>query len=369
MENTLPSLPFSCDKEQKWGFLNAYNIRTIRDIFVYCVFKIRISEKELYQYMDNNIIPPPKRKWVYPNSKVKDRLKLEYVHAARYLKLIKYENKYFYADLISHNIEKEIIISENLGREFLANSESPYLKENEIKALRKIVLDYKKAKEFLWWFLDWEKYPTIDSFEENDFKNDSKPILINSKIEPKKKAREIIIREIDSKKWRIPYQKPNDYTRLVTYILPQWFKELGLIDSVAIFPEYSFDGNTWIMYYPIRAGYNDINLEDLKKSIYDIFFNDLENKKIIWIPQLLYYLVRKYYCSLEDMKNLIIKLHNDNFSNFSLERASLQVMTYGSNIRKSRYNPNYYENSFIKLEGFYRSYIIIKKEGNNNEKN
>ena len=242
-DEEIPTLPFTDLKDRKWSFLYAYNIRIIRDLFVYCALKKKISQEELYKAMDTNNIPPPKERWTTPNRKKADRLKLEYVHAATYLGFL-HEIKGSFTPNFSQNAsEKETILEENKGRTFEPAIISPPLTEKEKTSLLKIVLNYKRARDFLRWFLDFDKYPSIWSFTEADFRNNAKPLYILSKIESKKKAREFLRRETDCKVWRIPDEKPNDYTRLVSFVLPNWFEELELIGRVIVFPEFSFDGN------------------------------------------------------------------------------------------------------------------------------
>lgn len=355
IDEELPTLPFTDLKDRKWSFLYAYNIRIIRDLFVYCALKKKITQEELYKAMDTNNIPPPKERWATPNRKKIDRLKLEYVHAATYLGFLDELRGSFTPDFSQNLSEKETILEENKGRKFEPAIISPPLTEKEKTAILTIILNYGRARDFLRWFLDFDKYPSIWSFDEVDFRKNAKPIYIISKIKAPKKAREFLRREIDGKIWRIPSEQPNDYTRLVSFILPNWFKELGLIDRIVVFPEFSFDGDIWHMYYPIRLD-SVLTAEIVQKEIFALFEPD-EVKKTIWIPFLLYVLAKKLNCSVETIKNMLLKLHEQDFSSFMLERSSLQVMRYA---RKFRF-PSY-EDSFMKINDFYIGYLIASKK-------
>jgi hypothetical protein len=360
IDEELPTLPFTDLKDRKWSFLYAYNIRIIRDLFVYCALKKKITQEELYKAMDTNNIPPPKERWATPNRKKVDRLKLEYVHAAMYLGLLNEMHGYFKPDFSQNLSEKETILDENKGRTFEPAISSPPLTEKEKKALLTIVLNYKRARDFLRWFLDFRRYPSILSFNESDFRKDAKPLYILSKIETDKKARQFLRRESDCKVWKIPNENPNDYTRLVSFVLPNWFEELGLIGRVIVFPEFSFDGNIWHMYYPIKSDFV-LTTEMLKKEIFGLF-EPYEEKKTIWLPFLLYVLAKKLNCAVKTIKSMLLKLNEQDFSSFILERSSLQVMRYAGKIHFPLY-----EASFMKIDDFYIGYLIASRK--NGEQN
>ena len=77
-----PHYNFVDDVRYKWYILNAHNIRTIRDIFVYSYYNKNILEEDLYSHMEMNIIPPPKGRWVNHAVKKNRRIRLDYVNAA-----------------------------------------------------------------------------------------------------------------------------------------------------------------------------------------------------------------------------------------------------------------------------------------------
>jgi len=351
-----PVLPFTKMKNKKWSFLYAYNIRVIRDIFVYCAFHKKLTEKDLYLAMDKNLIPPPKNRWVNPKRKKKDRTKLEYIHAAKYLGFIKTEDNFVVPDYSTNSYEKKIILDENKSRRFEPSIFSPPFTEKEKNAILKIVLNYERARDFLRWFLDFKRYPDIWSFNEEDFRRDALPIYMLLKIKRGKKGREILKREIDGKIWRIPDKKPHDYTRIASFVFPNWFKELGLIDRIIVFPEFSMDKNPWCMYYPIKIKEGKLTEEEIKEAIFEMFFEPYERRKTIWIPLLLFKLVKKFYCAVDEVKKLIVSLYKQEFSKITLERASLEVMKYAGKLKYPLYRE-----SFIKVDGFYRSYLIISR--------
>ncbi len=346
-------LPFTKElKNPHWSYLYAYNIRTIRDIFIYCNFKGQIEEKTLFKDISLKI-SPPKGKWINITNNRPDRLILEYVHAAKYLGFIKKEKMTILPDFEEFEDEKRIIIDENKDRIFDSSKCSPQFKENEKKALINIILNYERAKDFLRWFLDFSKYPDIWSFDLADFKKESEPIFILGKIEKNKKGSSILKRAIDNKIWKIPDEKPDDYTRIVSNLFTGWFNDLGIIDKVVVFPEFSEDKKLWHMYYPIKINEDEFMGEDFSKILIDTFLK-YDSQKIvsIWIPYLLYVIARKYYCPIVTIKKAIYKIYMEDFSHFYLDRTSVQVM---KNRRK-------YEESYIIVDGFYRSYLKIMRK-------
>ena len=344
-------LPFTKDlKNPQWSYLYAYNIKTIRDIFIYCNFKGQIEEKTLYKDIKELKIPPPKDKWINPKRKRPERLILEYIHATEYLGLIKRENDTILPNFDEFEDEKRIIIEEGKGRIFNPSQISPPFTEREKKALLNIALNYERAKDFLRWFLDFSKFPDIWSFDINDFRKEAEPIFISGKIEKGKKGGSILKRAIDNKTWRIPDEKPDDYTRIVSYLFTKWFRELGVIDKVYVFPEFSEDKKLWHMYYPIKINEEQFLKRDISKILRDVFLKDgMQKMASIWMPHSLYILARKFYCPVSAIKKAIEKVYKEDSSHFYLDRTSLQVMK-----KHSRY-----KESYIKVDGFYRSCLKI----------
>ena len=102
-------LPFTKNlKKPPWSYLYVYNIKTIRDIFIYCNLKGQIEEKALYEDIKELKIPPPKDKWINPKRKRPERLILEYIHAAKYLGFIKKENDIILPNFDEFENEKRI---------------------------------------------------------------------------------------------------------------------------------------------------------------------------------------------------------------------------------------------------------------------
>lgn len=349
-EENRPTLPFSKFgdmKNPRWSFLYAYNLRTVRDIFAYCALKEKVNEEELYRVMREMKIPPPKDRWIHPHSRRKERLRLEYIHAARYLGLIKKVGDSFVPNFSDFEKEEKIIIQENRTRSFKPSKDSPPFTEKEKKSLLKIVLDYERARDFLWWFLDFSRFPDTRSFDENDFRRYAKTIFILGKIRRGKKGSEILKREIDGRTWKIPDSKPYDYTRLASFVFPSWFKELGLIDEVIVFREFSEDGKLWHMYYPIimsEAQFMELDIFRILRSL------SLEQKTDrIWIPFLLYVLARKYKCSIKAIKTGIEKAYRKHAGALYLERVPSRLMR------------RRYRDSYIEVGGFQRSYLKLPR--------
>lgn len=328
-------------EKPKWSYLYAYNIRVIRDIFVYCS-RGNIKEKDLYKAMEDFKIPPPKEKWITPNKKKKERLCLEYIHAAEYLGFIKRINGLVKPNMEEFNGEKEAILTENKERKFNPSTVSPPLTSREKSSFLTIILSYERARDFLRWFLDFSKFPTIWSFSLDDFKREAKPILLE-KIRPGEKGSKILKREIDNKIWKIP----EDYMRLASFVFPAWFKELEIIDGLIVFPEFSEDKKLWYLYYPIKMAEEEflkLNIVELLESLF--YKRGIKN---VWIPYLLYVIAHNYYCPVKAIKKSIETAYDKRLEYFYLERAPLHLI-------KKRH-----KESYIKIGGFYRSYLNFIK--------
>lgn len=344
---TLPFSRFEDMKKPRWSFLYAHNLRTIRDTFVYCTLEERIKEEDLYRVMKEERIPPPRNRWIYPHPKRKERLRLEYVHAARYLGLIRKDGNFLVPDFSCLKKEKKTIVKENQTRLFKPSKYSPTLTIAEKEALLKIVLEYERARDFLWWFLDFIQFPSMSSFDENDFRKHARSIFILGKIEKGKKGSTILKREIDGEIWRIPEGKPYDYTRLASFIFPTWFKDLGLIDEAIVFPEFSEDRNLWHMYYPIKMSEEQFLELDLSVILESLLSK--QKGRSIWTPYLLYVMARKYNSSTQAIKTGIENTYKKHAGRFYLERAP-------SHLVKRRY-----KDSYIEIGGFLRSYMNLSK--------
>jgi len=334
-------------KKQEWSYLYAFKLRTVRDIFVYCAFYGEIDEKKLYKDMEEKIIPPPKDHWIDTRRKREGRLRLEYIHAAEYLGFIKRKKGKVQPNFKEFKKEKEAIIRENEHRIFNQENPSSQFTTKEKKALLKIILNYERARDFLRWFLDFSKFPDSLSFSVEDFKKKAKPIFILCKIEKGKKGSQILKRYIDNKIWIIP----EDYLRFSSYVFPNWFSELGLIDKVIVFPEFSGDKKLWHMYYPIKMNedrFFNLNMSDI---LINTFLKNHQKEQIIWIPYLIYILARKYYVSVNVIKSCLKNIHKTDPAYFYMERIPSHLM-------RSRLR---YKQSYIEIDGFFRSHLKLTR--------
>jgi hypothetical protein len=330
----------------KWSYIYAYNLRTLRDIFVYCFMKGGITEEQLYDNMARNIIPPPTKQWVSSVTKRKERVRLEYIHAAEYLGLINRKQKIINADFENFEVEKKAIIEVNRTRAFKPSYASPDLVDAEKWALSNILFDYPRARDYLYWFLDFKKYKNVGRFKIHDFKNEAKPIFLLGKIIPAKKGSGTIKRGADGKLWKIPEK----YIRLANSVFPNWFTELGLIDKVSAFPEFSRDKTLWHMFYPVKLLDSEFLSKDIGKLLEELFLKDT-SKKSIWLPQLLYEVAVKYGCTTTAIKKALLKLYEEDYEHYYLERTSLSLM------KRHRQ----YEGSYVKVGGFYRSSLVLTR--------
>jgi hypothetical protein len=182
----------------------------------------------------------------------------------------------------------------------------------------------------------------------DDFKREAKPILLE-KIRPGEKGSKILKREIDNKIWIIP----EDYMRLASFVFPAWFKELGIIDGVIVFPEFSEDKRLWYFYYPIKMTEEEFLKLDMLEILESLFYR--RNIKNVWVPYLLYVIAHSYYCPVEAIKEGIERTYTKCLEYFYLERAPLHLI-------RSRH-----KESYVKIGGFYRSYLNFIK-GRSHEK-
>ena len=348
-------LPFTerlTNTSNKWSFIFAYNLKTIRDIFVYCSLN-ELTEEKLYEVLKNNIILPPKEKWINESVKRKERLRLEYIHATKYLNLLTKIGDRLLLDRKEFEREKNIIVNENKFRKFEDEEVSPNFTEKEINALRAVIFNYERATDFLkWFYLNKQKFDepfTFDKFLEN-----SKPLYILGKTSSTKKGREIVKIEGITEPFLIPNKAPYDYTRFVSYVAPNWFIDLKVIDKVIVFPEFSNDKSLWHMYYPIKMNDKDFLKLDFKKFLNDTFLKDLR-ESTIWLPYLIYITVKKHYCSVNAVRLALEKLFMKNFSHYYLDRASFSGI-----MNKAQYDS--YMSSYLKIDGFYRSHLKIFKD-------
>jgi len=335
--------------KRKWSYIYAYNLRTLRDIFVYCTRHKKINEKQLYHDMARNIIPPPKTQWINKNIKRKERLRLEYIHAAEYLNLIKRERGKIEPNFESFIIEKETILEANKRRIFKPSLGSPSLVQSEKWALANIILSYERAQDYLSWFLPVRKRGESLRFNLDIFKKNGKPIYLLGKVSAKKKGSDILKKGVDRRLYKIP----SEYIRLVNYVFPSWFRELEVIDKVVVFPDFSEDKQLWHMFYPIKIKDEDFLNKNIPRLLETTFLKK-EDKKNIWIPYLIYILALKFGCSVRAIKIALKKVYKEDYEHFYLERTSLSLMKRHSQ----------YEDSYIKVDGFFRSSIILTRRDN-----
>ncbi len=355
-EQTINLLPTTLDSEMKkpkWSYLYAYNLGTLRDIFVYCVHKSKIDKEALYGDIVRKISPPRKH-WINKKGKTKqdkERLILEYEHAARYLGLIKRTGDIITPSFDTFGKEKKIIMKENQYKDVENSYSSSSLSDKEQKAFLRIVLNYERARDFLWWFLDFPKFSGSGEFQVQHFRKYGKPIYISSEMVPGKKGSEQLRRDVDRKIWTIP----DKYIRLANFVFPKWFRELGVIDKITILPEFSNDRKIWHMFYPIKMSTKEFLEYDLANFLESTFLKK-DEERTLWIPYLVYFLSRKFLCPFRAVKISIENLYKQDFEHFYLERTSLQVMK-----ERLKYKENY-----IKVDGFYRSTLRIARRGGKN---
>lgn len=347
ISHNIDKLPFTRDEDIKreWSYLYAYNLRTLRDIFIYCNSLGSISGKKLYSDMESGIIAPPKDHWINKLTKREGRLRLEYIHAAEYLNLINKINGDFFPNIDSNKNEKQILIKENIDRVFVRGSFSPPFSHKEALALTRIVLTYERARDFLHWFLDLSNFPIESKISIDEFLINAKPILLLAKSYGREKGSHLLKRKIDGKLWTIP----DDYIRLASGVFPAWFMELGIIDKVVVFPEYGEDNNIWHMYYPVKMGHRQFDKYDFLNILKSTFLSKNQKETTIWIPYLIYTLAKECNVSVDTIKKSLINAHKNNPSCFYMDRVPSHLM-------KSRLR---YKQSYIEINGFYRSHLRL----------
>ena len=355
-------LPYTKEAEKKWSFLYSFNLKTIRDIFVF-VARESISKKTLYEKMEANIIKPPKNNWNNDKKKKIDRLKLEYLHTCTFLDLI-FQNKE--SNLLTVTFEhfkeeKEIIIKENKNRDFCSETESSQLNENEKKAMLSIILSYHRAKEYLWWFTNFAD-KKISEINLEYVSNFGKPIYL--KKDSGSKGARLIYRLIDNQEWIIPFEEKekkgkiileNDYSRLVTSVLPNWFSDLNVINRIPIIKEFDFKEGNWEMHYPISS--INLTLYEFELFIEKKFVDKRKSYNAVWIPIIIYETVLEYRLSIKIIKELIIKIYEEKKPKYMMERSSFEVLRYSAESQK--YKGNIHRELFIIYKDFLRTFLVI----------
>ena len=261
------------------------------------------------------------------------------------------QNGIIVPNLEDFRLEKKAIIKSNKNRVFKSSIISPAISNTERSAFVNIILNYERARDYLSWFLPFKRGKNILDFNINNFKSNGKPILVLAKTIANKRGSDMIKRGADGKIYKIPEQ----YIRLANSVFPNWFKELCIIDKVMVFPEFSDDKNLWHMFYPIKISDEDFLNKDIEKILKRTFLKKL-NKRSVWIPYLVYILVSQYGCSVRAVKLALEKVYKEYYEQFYLERTSLSLMKRHSQ----------YKDSYVKIDGFYRSSLIITKRSYNN---
>lgn len=326
-------------KNPKWSYLYISNLRVLRNIFVYAFRNNGLTEERLYSDMADGKIAAPKTKWVNEGVLRKERLRLEYVHAALYLNLIKREGGVLRPNLNDFAREKELLIAENQNRDLsLANPFST----QEQEALFTILMSYERARDFLWWFIDSERESAAVTLKE--YRSKASPVFFPSQTTSEFRGSEVL------RKGGVDYAIPREYIRLANTFFPGWFTDLGVIDTITVFPESSQDGKTWRMCYPIREiPHND----DFKKNVRALLGK--EDRVTVSIPTLIYYLANTYGYPLAHIKDKIESLYAEDSEHFYLQRTSLQMMR----------NRSKYKNSYLHINGFYYSSLILVRGDSN----
>jgi hypothetical protein len=355
-------LPYIKEAEKKWSFLYSFNLKTIRDIFVF-VAREPISKKNLYLKMEENIIKPPKIKWSDDKNKKVDRLKLEYLHTCTFLDLVSQDktNNLLTVTFEDFKEEKEILIRENENRNFYSESESIELNNAEKKAIIPIILSYHRAKEYLWWFTD-SANKKISEINLEYVSNFGKPFYLK-KDSGSKGAREMF-RLIDNQEWLIPFEEKekkgkiileNDYSRLVTSVLPNWFSDLDIINRIPIIKEFEFKTGNWEMHYPISQV--NLTVDEFELFIEKKFVDKRKSYNAIWIPMIIYETILEYRLSVKMIKELVIKIYEQKKPKYMMERSSFEVLRYSAESQKNK--GNIHQELFIIYKEFLRTFLII----------
>ncbi|MFA5300702.1 MAG: hypothetical protein WC389_21140, partial [Lutibacter sp.] len=95
--------------------------------------------------------------------------------------------------------------------------------------------------------------------------------------------------------------------------------------------------------------------KDIGKLLEDLFLKG-SDKKSIWLPQLIYMVALKYGCTTTAIKRALEKLYKEDYEHYYLERTSLSLMKRHTQ----------YEGSYVKVDGFYRSSLALKRRASKN---
>lgn len=342
---------------EKWNLLYADRLDKIRDIFLTVTNNQGILKKDLYTKIRETIYHPrayiEKNKNTYFQKRTieefqkfkekigeyyrwRKRTLVEYIRAAEFLGLIEErkvgKNLRYYIPKISFR-QKSIIVKEN-------NFNNKFLTPNEKKGFIHILMENKRFREFLAWFMPDGKHP----YSYKDFIKRSKSIsfVFDPKISRPKDMKGPNVYISNDKRHEIEKDKLR-----ITWTYREWSKFVGLTDEIKLNPKgKKWKDDNWRC-FPIKKHKDDFNPFKFAQLVQKEFKIKPNEKIRLSIPLLLFRVCSKYYISVSDVKDLVILCNKKFGGRFYLEQLS------------SVFFDEKYKSSYIKLGGYYRGGLVI----------
>ncbi len=349
--------------EKKWSFFYAPDLRVLRDLFLYCIKKgqkgATLSELVTLITSKNREIqlmtgPTKRMKNVRTPLTIKGMTR-DYLHAARYLGLLERRNSKWYPNQDEHPDAKQsfVLESEKLPQATTTDSRPARdLTENEKRAFQEILWDYHHVRTFTWWFMDFSTFTNPATFTVLEFREQGKGVGIITR-----KNETFWWREIDNIIWKVPKR----YHRLsvITHLYPQWLQQVDLIDRCPIPENYILNTRGhfkqwWVGFYPLDGKRKTVEelVNVLDHHLQTNYAQARDERNVaVWIPELLWNLASQFRQPLDAIKKSLQLLVKENPQHYYLERTSSDVIS-----KQTRY----YEESYLKVDGMYRSALLIR---------
>lgn len=317
-------LPILSDEEagkkySKWSYVNIYSLKDLRDIYLISLYVKNKTVKEITEKVNEFI--DTTEKW-------EERKVLEYLNA-----LVKFEL-----------LDPEL----NLRGDFFENSQiKDDLTDDDLNVLKNIFFNYFRFKELSSWFINPEHdfHISFDNLSESDYIYNSKPLYFYS---DKNRFTDTFLTDIENCKTR--YIIESDVLMRFWDVYLKWGTTLGILEKFNIskvVEKLSSHKEVSVVYF-IKP-FNKFDLIDFIKNNFD--------SRYIWIPELIFEIVKKNRYSVKEIKSFII---SEIISNHKLtyERTSEIFLIKGRTKSKKIDSATYL---FPKINDSYISTLILRK--------
>jgi len=322
-------LPILSDKDagekfNKWSYLYAYYPNVLRDIFLISRDIIDKTKKDItIKANELRIDKQDGKQWIPWN----ERYVLEYI-----------------------NTLKKVGFWDEKGRELkqvFANSEiNSILSDNDIEELKEIFFSYFRFRELSSWFIDPspEFHSQFDILSIDSFVESSKPIYFYN---DKSRFYNSFLFDIENP--NIKYLITDDALMRFWDVFIKWGTTLNTIDKFNVSRIFKPVKNKEVsMAYFIR---------DFLPFDFETFISNHFNARSVWIPELIYKIVKEFRYSVNDVKKFIVHniISNDKIT---FERTSEIFLIKGKNSKKNIKDATYL---YPLIDGYYISNLIMRK--------